>query len=66
MTIIQVVAATLSRCSWYTLTFLVTRGVMFTCIRAFPLKPFLHFKYAVFVLVKADKVEVQILYPVLI
>jgi len=30
------------------------------------IEAFLHFKYAVFVLVKADKVEVQVLYAVLI
>lgn len=32
----------------------------------FPLETFLHFKYAVFVLVKANKVEVQVLNAVLV
>ena len=72
MTTIQIASrCSLPSCGWYTLTSLMARSTRQGVIHQrrpvrLSIEAFLHFKYAVFVLVKADKVEVQVLYAVLV
>ena len=72
MTTIQIASSSSRpRCGRYALTFLMPRSTRQRVARErraiwLSIEAFLHFKYAVFVLVKADKVEVQVLYAVLV